>query len=543
MVAYDYFSLLLINLASNCAYLFFKGGFIPSFWSISFIISSAVLLSGIESLFLSVFDYRSNIRKVLYISFLLFHSTILLLDYYLLIVFQLVCNQDVVDIISETSLQEATNFICTYLDVPAVLLIAASLSFFIFIVSKINHWLKSRQCCLLYYIISIIILIGIFDVGRSFYGFCKYRDGYSGPQYSATARIGHALLMLYNRIETINIIIENNSKVTAQANGENKINVVFIIGESFSKFHCSLYGYELNTYPLLENRQASRNLVAMNDVVCWGDKTHSNMRQIFSTSDGNDISTSPLFPVCFRKAGYHTALIDNMYFVGNAVTLLSNEELSKQMFEYRNDKEAKHDLGILQYAPTSDYPYLHIYHLMGQHYSYSSRYPEEFAFFDKEMYDSKYSESQRDVIAHYDNACLYNDYVVEQILQKYEEDDCIIVYFSDHGEEVYELGNFIGHGSAMSSRDIRYQLCVPFLIWMSDSFIGNHPELYKRITDSKEVPFQTSNISHFLMDVCNIQTSSFIPELSFINKDYKKDRPRTVMQNVDFDRYLESRKR
>ena len=41
-------------------------------------------------------------------------------------------------------------------------------------------------------------------------------------------------------------------------------------------------------------------------------------------------------------------------------------------------------------------------------------------------------------MAHYDNATRWNDEVVDRILSNFANEDAVVVYFSDHGEEVYD---------------------------------------------------------------------------------------------------------
>ncbi len=205
------------------------------------------------------------------------------------------------------------------------------------------------------------------------------------------------------------------------------------------------------------------------------------------------------------------------------------------MFDYRNKEELKYDLEILDEVKTMSSPYLYVFHLKGQHFYYEQRYPKSFAHFSKVDYEKKYSDEQRAIIAHYDNACLYNDYVVDSIFKIFKEQECIIIYFSDHGQEVYELRDYMGHGNSLSSPDMRYQICVPFFVWMSDTYKEKHIELYNHINSITDIPIKTNDLCHFFMDVCNIKTESFDPNRSFINKQYDPSKHRIVMTSVDFD--------
>ena len=46
-----------------------------------------------------------------------------------------------------------------------------------------------------------------------------------------------------------------------------------------------------------------------------------------------------------------------------------------------------------------------------------------------------YHDAQRKVLSHYDNATLYNDSIVAEIVKRFQKEDAVIIYVPDHGEE------------------------------------------------------------------------------------------------------------
>ena len=203
------------------------------------------------------------------------------------------------------------------------------------------------------------------------------------------------------------------------------------------------------------------------------------------------------------------------------------------MFDYRNTDSYDYDGDMLQEMHITDSPQLIVLHLQGQHYTYSNRYPKTFAHFKPSDY-SNLTDSQKEIVAHYDNATLYNDYVIEQIIKSVENKDCIVVYISDHGEELYELDNYTGHGNAALRDDPTYQIKVPLFIWTSEQFNTKHSDKAQRIKDSADKPILTTDLSHFLLDVADINTKSFNPEQSFINDHYKCDQ-RIILNTIYFE--------
>ena len=99
------------------------------------------------------------------------------------------------------------------------------------------------------------------------------------------------------------------------------------------------------------------------------------------------------------------------------------------------------------------------------------------------------------------------------------------MYLSDHGEEIYELSNYIGHGSAEHSSDLKYQIRVPFLIWTSKSY--SRPEIVERLSSLQHIPITTDDVSHLLIDLAGIQTPGFKPTRSTVNSRYNRNKRRS----------------
>lgn len=512
----------ILNLISNSAFLLYN----QSFWALFCMVNCAGLVAYIEDFFVSKIK-RKNVSVCFIVLFALFHSLLILGDYFLIINFRMLLNQDVVDILSETNAEQTEDFIQTYLHWWIIVAWIFAILLLNFIAMFINNIKIGFNKILLLFVFG-----GVFVFGFCGFSYIRYGDGKSIPQFVAPIRLSYSLYVLKERISAIENLRMLCLEVKAYADIDHAPNVIVVIGESFSKYHCSLYGYKKQTYPFLEARKDGGEVVVMNDAVAIGDATHRNMLAIFSLGDGNStFSFSPLFPVCFRKAGYKTVMYDNQYFLGHGITFLSDEKLSDILFNYRNDRGYEYDEEMIKTIKKENKPALYVIHLWGQHYAYENRYPKEFAFFSAQDYDD---DSHASIIAHYDNACLYNDHAINQIIKLFEKDDAIVVYFSDHGEEVYELG-YMGHGTSTSTKDIRYQLAVPFIIWTSELFKNRHSKVYESLSKSENVPIMTQDVGHLLLDIANIQTEVFQPERSFINAKYDSIKHRIVMNSIDYD--------
>lgn len=457
------------------------------------------------------------------------HSLLLFVDAFLLSNFGFFYHQEIGELLVEANSMQAKEFVTAYCSFANILILSAFVCFVNFFA-----WLLNVHCkgATLRGARILSLCVGLFLCATSIYGKVVYNSGFSVPEFSTPIRFAHSVSVIQKRVHETKLLRQVCTHIEATADLSSAPAVVVVIGESFSKFHCSLYGYEKTTYPLLQQRVDMRELILMNDVVAVGDLTHVNMKAIFSLGDGGDDFTQlPLFPMCFKQAGFTTLMFDTQYLLGQGKNFLSDLELSQQMFDYRNLEEYEFDGEMIDGIALHDVPSLYVIHLWGQHFDYQNRYPQTFSSFDESDYPQ---EKHARVVSEYDNACLYNDFVINRIIEKFIKEDAIIVYFSDHGEEVYEFGDK-GHASALTSEDIRYQLSVPMMVWMSNDFVNNRPTMAARIQESADLPIMTSEICHFLLEVAGIETPFFNPAKSFVNSKYNKEKSRIVLKSLDFD--------
>ena len=175
---------------------------------------------------------------------------------------------------------------------------------------------------------------------------------------------------------------------------------------------------------------------------------------------------------------------------------------------------------------------MYIIHLMGSHASYGNRYPKNYQIFN----DSLFGGRQR-TISRYDNSVLYNDYVMSEIFQRFANSDSIVIYISDHGEELYENGDFLGHSD---DRISRFMVEIPMLVFCSKTFIKKHSNIYKQLVRNQKTPYMTDDLIHTILDIAGINTSSYDKTRSFISKDFNPKRIRMVggIHGKDYDRIL-----
>ena len=335
-------------------------------------------------------------------------------------------------------------------------------------------------------------------------------------------------------------------------------NIVLIIGESYGKHHSQQYGYFMKTTPRQTALEKSGKLTKFTDVVtCWN-LTSFVFKNVFSThviGEKGEWCDYPLFPELFRKAGYQVTFITNEFlpqakeavydFSGGF--FLNNPELSQLQFDYRNTELHPLDDGLLD-----DYDNhlkqkqgehnLIIFHLMGQHVDYKSRYRKEQTQFWAGNYEDKRPElnaKQRKILSHYDNATLYNDSIVAQIVRRFEKEDAIVIYMPDHGEECYEDDRgFIcrNHSAAIDWPLAHYEFEIPFWIYCSRKYIRKHRDIYKQIRKAKDRRYMTDALPHLLLYLAGIETPTYQAKYNILSPEYNEMRPRILKNSADYDK-------
>ena len=332
-------------------------------------------------------------------------------------------------------------------------------------------------------------------------------------------------------------------------------NIVLIIGESFSKYHAQLYGYERQNTPRQIERAKRGELIPYSDVVAPWNLTSfvfKHMFSLYAVGDSGEWCDYPLFPEIFRKAGYHVSFLTNQFlpqpheavydFSGGF--FLNNPQLSAAMFDTRNMQLSYFDEGLLR-----DYDRLKtentehnliIFHLKGQHVDYRTRCPKSQQRWTADDYDRpNLSQKERQILAYYDNAVAYNDSIVDQIIRRFEQEDAVVLYVPDHGEEVFDddVHFFCRlHSAKITKRLARLEFEIPFWIYASPLFRERHPDLFQRVTASKDRRFMTDALPHVLLYLAGIQTSGYRETLNVLADGYDEARPRILKNTTDYDK-------
>ena len=329
--------------------------------------------------------------------------------------------------------------------------------------------------------------------------------------------------------------------------------IVLIIGESFNKYRSQLYGYDKPTTPRQLKRMQDSTLIAFTDVVAPWNLTSFVFKHVFSLhaiGDEGDWCDVPMFPEVFRKAGYHVTFITNQFLpkAGEAVYdfsggfFLNHPQLSEQLFDTRNSRLHRYDEGVLQdydALKEHDAHQLTIFHLMGQHVDYRGRFPVKTRrkFTPADYPDKKLAPKRLQINADYDNAVLYNDSIVDEIIRRFEHQNAIVIYMPDHGEECFNSMDYFGrnHSATIDYRLAREEFEIPFWIWASEKYRQTHPYGWEAVKRYCHRPYMTDLLPHTLMFLGGIHTKDYRKEYDVLNNAYNEKRPRLLKNSVDYN--------
>ena len=530
----------------------------------------SVFYSGLTSLIVYKVKYRF-LKVLFYFLLILLAST----NFFLAYRFHSSISPSTLLLIAETNTQESLEFINTYLFSSigiTCLLSFLTICAFIFILEReewrLYTYYSKPLFCHIYrkwgYLILSVLAIWIFYDSVSLYNcqsvaeaekwssdchqHIKPMDNISNLHYC----VCNLLLARREQKQSENLTIET-IKIPSTISTNDSTTVVMVIGESYNKWHSKLYGYPLNTCPNLLREKKSGNLFVFTNVVSPYNITSRVLRNVFSTNAigmREHWPNYPFFPAVFRSAGYEVNMYDNQFnpyskesFDFSLNAYLHSKSNHKYVYSSVNQRNYELD-GKLIEAYKKSYSYLHptkyqfiIFHLMGQHFSYYNRFPHNGRFdhflADSIMCNEPYmTKEKRQLIADYDNATYYNDEVINQIIELFKNRNTVMVYFADHGEEIYDYRDFSGRipEGTLDKNVLKYHFSVPFFIWCSDKYMENNKNQIESIKMARKRPLSIDNVCHLFFRLGHINTPLYLSNRDVLDSSYNCP-PRIINDN------------
>ena len=346
---------------------------------------------------------------------------------------------------------------------------------------------------------------------------------------------------------------------TGQATCEaDSLEMVLVIGESYNKWHSSLYGYPLETSPLMAAERDKGLLTVFTDAIAPYNLTSvtiQNMLSLNSIGHGEKWHELPMWPAVMRRAGWQIDLWDNQrdFMVGETFAASLNSflfapEIVQQVYHAVNDTVCEFDGDLVKHYYSQWKPAalrLVIFHLMGQHTDYGSRYPhtsdwEVWTPDDVPAATAPYIDARRrGIMLDYARATRYNDAVLASILGHYHERDAVVVMLSDHGEEVYDYRDFMerDHNPDKTAQMVRYENGIPLLVWCSPVYKQRHPDRADALTRAASRPFMSDGLGQMMLWLGMVNSPWNDSTRNVLQPAYRPAR-RLIYDVLDYDRLV-----
>ncbi|HEY9124476.1 MAG TPA: sulfatase-like hydrolase/transferase [Bacteroidales bacterium] len=321
--------------------------------------------------------------------------------------------------------------------------------------------------------------------------------------------------------------------------GQKGLTIILVIGESANRNHMSIYGYNNPTTPKLLNRS---DLYIFDNVISPYCHTLDAVRAALTEANiDNKMPFNQAVSIIdvAKPAGYKTYWLSNQSPLGiwdNFITVLAKKADVCSFFNVSGSSSTEagfkksDDICLiepLKKALNDTTPFkLIIVHLMGSHGQYHLRYPSSFQKFN-------YGKDKKNqTIAQYDNSILYTDFVLDSIFTILERiplqknNPSALLYFSDHGENVYDKLDFVGHDYADT---LPYSIVeIPFVLWMSKQYQEANPDMTKLMAKNVHSPYMTDDLFHSLISLMQVKSPVLDSSRSIFTSGYNSLRPRML---------------
>ncbi|MFO7702074.1 MAG: sulfatase-like hydrolase/transferase [Psychroflexus maritimus] len=374
-------------------------------------------------------------------------------------------------VLFETNLAEAREFLSFYFNAKSIFLIAVHLllilGFFIKYRNSISVKIlrQKKWICLSVFIALLAVFKFSHLIDQNF------------PYLLARGIIVYQ----YEHFQLKDLPLDKQESFLSEVEhiGDDEATYVLVIGESASRNHLTIYGYDRATTPFLTSLKPEINIYT--DVISNSAFTIGSLKKVLTYNHFQKDKEATLVQL-MNQAGFTTFWISNQRPVGPYESLVTKISKASHHVHYTNTAIAgsvtPHDEVILPYFEKAlNNPAKKkfiIIHLLGSHLQYKDRYPKEFDVFHNKasnlVVNTDEAVQKRNT---YDNSITYTDFMLKEIFKSLQtqKGEKNMLYFSDHGEEVYQTRSFAGHYEENPSPPM---FEVPFLFWTSDDYFKNY---------------------------------------------------------------------
>ncbi|WP_455198755.1 sulfatase-like hydrolase/transferase [Kaarinaea lacus] len=444
-----------------------------------------------------------------------------------------------------TDTAEAIDFFKTYASFENLGLLAIYLALCIFLVrnrkqlTPDDRWYKTvvtLGCIMLIVLVYRLGYLGrVFDTIPGFMG--------TVPGYlKGTKNVAKLVEQRTNLVNTSSISLSNDAEDKSQT-------YVFIIGESLTRNHMSIYGYHRETTPQLSGYKDE--LVVFENVISSHTQTQPSLRLALTqaTKKNNlDVFDALSIVDIANKAGFKTWWISNQQPLRSTISSIANMADVAHFIsnDYHGVTVRRFDgymLPHIEKAINDEAEKKAIFiHMMGSHLQYDNRVPDDYAVFkdsDVNAYTDDPSYREINYINSYDNSVLYTDWFVAKIIESLKanknSDLSGLLLFSDHGEEVFDTMDFVGHKPDSISPSM---LEIPFITWTSQTYRTERPAIFSAMEQNKSRPFMLDNAYLTMASFMGLQSDDFNVQENLFTDDHAT--PTRIVYSKNYDKDMKT---
>ena len=393
-------------------------------------------------------------------------------------------------------------------------------------------------------ILILLICIAFYSITNSEKYQRKYNDSSFSLKYSTLLIVKQTYpLNLLRNIRTAYLIHKKtklyHQQTTDFSFGFPKIQsndkdvIVMIIGESARAMSFGKNNTSTSTTPYLDER---KNVISFKNVFTPYSSTSSSLPFSLSRVEAknwkNDMYNEKSIISAMRELGYTTFFIDNQELNNGLIDFykLESDHYIKSNKLRSYDEVLLPILDSVLTNNTSNKKFI-VLHSYGSHYNYTSRYPRSMAYYKPDHFKSYKIENKKAIQNAYNNSIRYTDYFLDQVISHLEGMNSGLLYFSDHGENVYDNEDgLIFHGY---SKPNMYTLNIPLIVWLSDSKKLKSPEILKNVNFNINKRISTKSIFSSVLNLTLLDTAYYQQKKSVFNKKLKTEKYRYYFDELN----------
>jgi heptose-I-phosphate ethanolaminephosphotransferase len=506
-------------------------------WSLICNFTESVLFGILIVLVISFFK-KSTFKRILnYILFLFFTFCTYTETVYFLI-YKTYFSPSTIFVFFDSNPQEVSEFLAFYSTKPIIVLTFITLLVSVWCLKQLyllsSQFFTVSKNTIVYSLIFIGIILGFLRLSKLI-------------DYNFPYLFARSYILYQKESKELDVYKKNKNgnfeSVAVKPSSAQQV-YVLVLGESTTKSHLGVYDYARPTTPLLSAQKD--DLLLFQDVISPNTYSVASVTKLLTlanyeypkaTGQGSIIQLA-------NAADFETFWLSNQRPLGPYESLITKLSFSSDHTKFITtvnagnsntlDADLLSDLDAVLNQSQSNKIFI-LLHLIGTHHNYEDRYPPSFNVFNGMVNSNFRSDAIAEKINHYDNAVLYNDFVLNAVIDRLKtlNANSFMLFLSDHGEELYTDLNIAGHNEDTPTKSM-YE--IPFILWQSEKY-----KEYRTIDTDVNKPYMSDDLFHGLADLMGIQCNQVDYQRSIFS-DRFKERPRIILDSIDYDTAFRSKK-